>query len=59
MPDADDDLDGKKARRAAGLNESVVTAYAELERSVSTPGVRESLPTPMGCPIRPPWDGVR
>ncbi|MBX9638499.1 MAG: hypothetical protein K2X97_01845 [Mycobacteriaceae bacterium] len=60
MPDAEDDKDGRKAKRAVGLNESVDRAWAELGHSVSNPGVRESLPTPPGMPhpIPPPMGSV-
>ncbi|WP_162938658.1 hypothetical protein [Mycobacterium kyogaense] len=47
--DADD---SKKVKRAQGLNEAVERAFAELQQSISTPGVRESLiPHGMGHPV--------
>ena len=46
----DDDPGGRKAKRANGLNASVNTAYAELERSIGGRGVRESLRMLHGIP---------
>lgn len=50
MPDADQDPDGMKAKRAIGLNESVDRALLELSNTVSKPGVRESLSGAGGMP---------
>jgi hypothetical protein len=56
MPDPEKDDGGMKARRAIGLNDSVDTAYAELQRRIANPGVRESLGIPH--PIPPPMGSV-
>ena len=64
MPDLQAHNYEEKAKRAAGLNESVEMALAELRDSVVNPGVRESLPGvrgmahPMPPPIPPPMGPV-
>jgi hypothetical protein len=50
MPDPAKDDTGMKARRAIGLNASVDIAYAELQRRIANPDVRESLVGGQGIP---------
>jgi hypothetical protein len=50
LPDPAKDETGMKARRAIGLNNSVDTAYAELQRRIANPDVRESLAGGQGIP---------